>query len=223
MASSGGPVELAHVAVLRARLTPARFDKYVLAASGENTQALRLYEWNTSVSAAFYAGIGQFEILMRNALDVQLVRYHRTVLSGDGMWWRDSAMPFHREQLNQVKDARRRARKGGVPETHGKVVAELMFGFWRFLVDARHSAVLWAPALRHAFPHLRPKVRTEVYGRLVRINGLRNRIAHYEPIHHMCLEDLWEDLLTVAGWLCPTTAAWIWSSATVPGVVAQRP
>ena len=72
-------------------------------------------------------------------------------------------MPLHADLADLVADARRRARRGGVPETHGKVIAELMFGFWRFVLDARHSPTLWAPALRHAFPHLRPKVRTDVY------------------------------------------------------------
>ena len=95
-------------------------------------------------------------------------------------------------------DARRRARRGGVPETHGKVIAELMFGFWRFVLDARHSPTLWAPALRHAFPHLRPKVRTDVYDRVERLNALRNRVAHHEPIHQVPLDRRWQDLLTVA-------------------------
>jgi hypothetical protein len=85
------------------------------------------------------------------------------------------------------------------------VIAEPMFGFWRFVLDARHSPTLWAPALRHAFPHLRPKVRTDVYDRVERLNALRNRVAHHEPIHQVSLEDRWHDLLTVAGWICPTS------------------
>jgi hypothetical protein len=113
-------------------------------------------------------------------------------------------MPLQHQVRSQVGQARSRA--GGPTATHGKVVAELMFGSWRLLNDARHSTTPWAPALRHAFPHLRPKVRTEVYDRLARINRLRNRVAHYEPIHHLPLEALYDDLLTVAGWIDPTTA-----------------
>ena len=209
--------------MLRARLAPARFDKYVGAAGGDPVLALRLYEWNIQASASLHGAIGQFEVLLRNALDVQLSKYHRTVLGGDGSWWMDPAMPFQADLAEKVTDARRRARRGGASETHGKVIAELMFGFWRFLLDSQHSGTLWAPALRHAFPHLRPKVRTEVYDRVERINALRNRVAHHEPVHYILLDDRWQDLLTVAGWICPTTAAWIWSTSTLPAVLASKP
>jgi hypothetical protein len=214
---------ITEVEVLRARFTPARFDKYVVAAQGDPVAALRLYEWNALASGALFVAIGQFEVLLRNALDVELCRYHRKVMGGDGSWWRDQAMPLQADLADRMSDARRRAVRGGATETHGKVIAELMFGFWRFLLDARHSPTLWAPALRHAFPHLRPKVRTEVYDRVERLNALRNRVAHHEPIHQGPLEERWRDLLTVAGWICPTTAAWIGSSSTVPAVLAAKP
>jgi hypothetical protein len=215
--------EQPHIEVLRARFTPARFDKYVAATHGDPVAALRLYEWNAVASGALFVAIGQFEVLLRNALDVELCRYHRQVVGGDGKWWKDPAMPLHPDLANLLVDARRRAVRGGAAETHGKVIAELMFGFWRFVLDARHSATLWAPALRHAFPHLRPKVRIEVYDRVELLNALRNRVAHHEPIHHVPLDERWQALLTVAGWICPTTAAWIRSSSTVPAVLAAKP
>jgi hypothetical protein len=207
--------KLPHIEVLRARFAPARFDRYVDATAGDSSGALRLYEWNAQTSAVLYVAVGQFEVLLRNALDTQLVKFHRTVLGGNGEWWRaDANMPLRPKQQEQVRVARSRVAQSGSPVTHGKVVAELMFGFWRFLTDAPHSSTLWAPALRHAFPHLRPKVRTEVYDRLTKLNSLRNRLAHYEPIHHLPLDEHHRDLLVVAGWICPTTAAWIWSTTT---------
>jgi hypothetical protein len=162
---------------------------------------------------SFYIAVGQFEVLLRNALDRELVRYHKAN-GGDGEWWKDAAMPLHANLHGMVGTARSRAAASGSPATHGKVIAELMFGFWRNLTNTHHSSTLWAPALRHAFPHLRPKVRTEVYDRLDRLNAFRNRIAHYEPVHHLPLEDRFNDLLTVAGWMCPTTATWIWSTSS---------
>lgn len=221
--ATSSPPKLAHVEVLRTRMTPARFDKYVAAVGGDAARALQLYEWNNDVASAFHGSIGQFEVLLRNALDAQLVRYHKKVLSGDGKWWKDAAMPFQHKQNQNVTRARSSVQNSGAVETHGKVVAELMFGFWRFLCDAQHSATLWAPALRHAFPHLRPKARPEVYNRLETLNGLRNRIAHNEPVHHLPLEERWQDLLTVGGWICPTTAAWMWSTSRIPATLAARP
>lgn len=209
--------------MLKARLSLPRFDGYVAETGGDQVAALRLYEWNGEVSSSLHGSIGQFEVLLRNALDKQLVRYHERVHGGDGVWWKDPAMPLQPDLAQLVVEARKRARRGGTPETHGKVVAELMFGFWRFLLDSRHSSTLWAPALRHAFPHLRPKVRTEVYERLERLNLLRNRIAHYEPIYRTPLHERFHDLLVVAGWICPTTAAWISSTSTFRDVLDERP
>lgn len=182
------------------------------ATGGDAKRALRLYEWNAHTSAIFYVALGQFEVLLRNALDEQLVKYHK-VNGRAGQWWNDPAMPFDANLHGMLRTARNRAAAGGSTATAGKVIAELTFGFWRLVNDAHHSGTLWAPALRHAFPHLRPKVRTEVYDRLDRLNGFRNRIAHYEPVHHLPLEDRFDDLLTVAGWMCPTTATWIWSTS----------
>jgi hypothetical protein len=216
-------VQLAHIEVLRTRLTPARFDGYVESVGGDHHAALSLYEWNRKVSSSFHGALGQLEVLVSNALDVQLVKFHRKVLGGDGLWWKDISMPLQPDSAKSVSDARKRVTRAGVDETHGKVIAELMFGFWRFLLDAKHSPQLWAPALRHAFPHLRPKVRTEVYDRLEKLNNLRNRIAHYEPIHRTPLEQRWQDLLLVAGWICPTSAAWIDSGSTVTETLATRP
>jgi hypothetical protein len=159
---------LTHIEVLRARLAPARFDQYVTVAGGDTVTALRLYEWNAQVSSVLYVALGQFEVLLRNALDTQLVKFNKKALAGNGVCWNDANMPLHDDLASQVRRARQRASSGGASATHGKVVAELMFGFWRLLTDARHSPTLWAPALRHAFPHLRPKIRTEVYDRLKR-------------------------------------------------------
>lgn len=211
-----------HIAALRARIAPARFEPYV-AAAGSETAALRLYEWNIAVSAAYHESLGQLEVVLRNGLDEQLRRWHRKTVDGDGSWHADPRTPLHPDLRQQVAQARSRLRARGGVETHDRVVAELMLGFWRYLLDARHQPTLWAPALRHAFPHLRPRVRTEVYDRLVPLHALRNRIAHHEPIHHLPLSSRFEELLTLTGFVCPTTATWIWSTTRIPALLEARP
>jgi hypothetical protein len=216
-------IPMSHIGALQARIGQPRFAAYIAAAGGDPARALRLYEWNIAASAAFQETLGQLEVLLRNALDEQLRRWHRKVAGGDGRWHLDPATPLHGDLRGQIDDARRRARKAGAAETHDRVIAELMFGFWRYLLDARHQATLWAPALRHAFPHLRPRVRTEVYDRVERLHALRNRIAHHEPIHSQPLAGRLDEVLTVAGCICPTTATWIWSTTRVPHVLAAMP
>lgn len=52
-----------------------------------------------------------------------------------------------------VAEASRRAKQRNDAPSHGKVVAELSFGFRRFLVASRYLTSIWMPAARHAFPH----------------------------------------------------------------------
>ncbi|HXL93420.1 MAG TPA: hypothetical protein VN969_31200 [Streptosporangiaceae bacterium] len=49
--------------------------------------------------------------------------------------------------------ARQQATDGGQhPVVPGKVVAELHFGFWRYLLASKYYTALWVPALSAAFP-----------------------------------------------------------------------
>jgi hypothetical protein len=57
----------------------------------------------------------------------------------------------------------------------------------------------------------------------VRLNRLRNRVAHHEPIHGRDLAGDHVDLLAVAGWMHPMVAAWIAGLSRVPAVLAARP
>jgi hypothetical protein len=62
----------------------------------------------------------------------------------------------------------------------GKVIAELTFGFWRYLSTTAHHHPLWIPYLHTAF---RPGTsRQAVDGPVDRLHQLRNRIAHHEPL-----------------------------------------
>ncbi len=45
---------------------------YLAASGGDQVQALRLYTWNTAVSAAFYGPLQGLEIALRNAIHTQL-------------------------------------------------------------------------------------------------------------------------------------------------------
>src|SRR5699024_7998637 len=69
---------------------------------------------------------------------------------------------------------------GGPNALPGKVIAQLTFGFWRYLTSAAHEVTLWRPALHHAFPT--GTARPDVDARLGRLHSLRNRVAHHEPL-----------------------------------------
>lgn len=209
-------------------LSPGRFAKYVQAAGGDQALAAELYVWNSRIGGALHETIGQAEVILRNALDEQLATFHRSRrFHGDGHWCAEPRMPWrtNRRMVQSLDDARKKATENHQnPEIHGKVVAELSMGFWRFTLSTSYQATLWAPALRHAFPGLPSRgTRADVYDPVNRLNDLRNRIAHHEPIHHKNLAARYRDLLRLATWIDPAGAAWIAETSRVQDVLADRP
>jgi hypothetical protein len=165
------------------------------------------------------------EVILRNALDRQLIKYHRVTLKGDGRWYADSSMPWRSPRITeQIDQARRQATANRrIPELHGKVIAELTFGFWRYILAAPYQNTLWAPALRHAFPYLNRPRRSTVYQLIDGLHVLRNRVAHHEPIHSINVVARHQEALRVANWIDPAAAAWINDISQVPAVLAARP
>lgn len=56
-------------------LSAERFDPYLRAAGGDGAAALALYEWNVAAAGAFHEMLGQFEVLLRNAMHDQLTAW----------------------------------------------------------------------------------------------------------------------------------------------------
>lgn len=204
--------------VLQRRLTAERLAPYVRAA-GTVPAALRLHRWNTAISAAFFEDLANLEVVLRNALDERLQAWH-LAQHGNGDWWDDPGGVLEPQRHEDVAAAKVRVKK---TLTHGRVLAELTFGFWRFLLSGRYEATLWTPVLRHAFPHLKPASRRMVGEPAERLNRLRNRIAHHEPIHGMALAALHADVLAVAAMICPVTEDWIRRTSRVQATLALRP
>jgi hypothetical protein len=138
-------------------LSPARLAKYRAAAGGDLQRALELYEWNAKLSAALMRDLGHVEIGLRNAYAEVIEHYW----SGTPNHWTRSAaalfrpvyrvrdgepVDINRLQRMQLDEACARVGPEGPP---GKVIAELTFGFWRFLSSSAHEDGLGAvPASR---------------------------------------------------------------------------
>lgn len=139
-------------AVIVARLTSDRLTSYLAACGGEVVRAIDLYDWNTEVGGAFHEDIGRFEVVFRNALD-EALRQHGLDHGWRTVWYRRRQLFVGRHGQRAIEDiaaARRRASRGGPREIHGKVIAELSFGFWRFLCTRPYLTSLWVPALAAA-------------------------------------------------------------------------
>lgn len=68
-----------------------------------------------------------------------------------------------------------------------------------------------------------PANRRTVYGPIVDLNELRNRVAHHEPVHSRNLAQHHQDLLAVAAMIDPDIADWISGLSRVPPILAARP
>ncbi len=207
--------------VISKGLSQERFGAYRRATCG-NAAALALYEWNNAISAALWADIAHLEILVRNAMHEQLTAWSSRTC-GEPRWYLDPNRVLTPNRLADVAAARQRATTGrrGKPETSGRVVTELSFGFWRYLVSSHYDRTLWKPILSRSFP-LQPR-RKAVHTGLAHLHELRNRIAHHEPIHAERLEQRHEELLTLLEWINPHYRTWVKRQSTVTSQLVARP
>ncbi|MFT4260085.1 hypothetical protein [Microbacterium sp.] len=215
-------------------LSPPRLGVYLNATGGDHTAALDLYEWNARLGAAFGHDLAHLEVALRNAYDRALTEH-----LGLSTHWTAAGTQVFAPVLRVRKrgphgkvtvdiNAKSRAslerairEAGGRKAPPGKVIAQLTFGFWRYLTSAAHEVTLWRPALHHAFPPgtSRPDVDT----RVGRLHELRNRVAHHEPLLGIDITARHGDLLHVAALLDPQLRAYIREHSTVADLVAARP
>lgn len=166
-------------------MSPARMSRYLSASNGNSRKAMTLYRLNLRLSQEFFTVISCFEIALRNKIDSQC----KSSL-GDN-WLRKAAEPdgifdnnYCRLTKQNINDA---LRKLGVTYTHNKLVAELGFGFWRYLFAQRQYNAT-DRILLGIFPSKPTSSATVqynqnyVFNQLAKINRFRNRIAHHEPI-----------------------------------------
>jgi len=212
------PYSIEFLADLDRTLTRGRISRYLTATSGDLDQALQLYEKNVAVSEALFGILHGLEITVRNSL-------HHALSTDIGVadWYQhDLALPFpsfpqlaFTAPMRNMLDKARRSAGPGAPV--GKLVAELTFGFWPFLISGQYHN-LWSASAHHAFPHARIP-RSFVHTRLETIQRLRNRIAHHEPIlsstnevytgHPHNPKIALPALLECVYWVSPATADWL--------------
>lgn len=194
-------------------LSVERLSTYRTFAGSRLTDSLRLYTWNTAISAAFYGPLQGLEVALRNAM-------HRELSWRYGPSWfdnPDTALDEH--ALRNIDRAKMTLGRTDREIDAAQVVAALAFGFWVSLVDsggkqisgckADYEETLWRPALHRVFPPHKSLTRKMAHKPLNYLRNFRNRIAHHEPIFKRDLCRDHETILEVTKWISPGTAAWI--------------
>jgi hypothetical protein len=205
--------------VLLQLITADRLRSYRRATNGDDSNALALYNWNNDMCGAVLSTTLMIEVIVRNAFDLQLT-------TRIGQNWFDLITLDAQGDQTLTKARNRATDNGRKQEQHGKVIAKLSLGFWRYLAAKRYLTSLWIPALANAFPNGSPDLKTrraEVEGRLSAVLFIRNRAAHGEPLHQ---RDLLGDLAAateLGDWIHPLGGRWIYSNSRIQQGMQNKP
>ena len=168
-------------------MSQQRMNRYVISCSNDTRKAMTLYRLNLKLSQELFTMISCFEIALRNAID-----YCYSEEYGEH-WLRDSVeiggVFNNKKCINTGRIINRALTKLNKSDnyTHSKLIAEMDFGFWRYLFS-QPQFYSGGQILLRIFP-AKPKSTTViqynnkyVFNELEKINSLRNRIAHHEPV-----------------------------------------
>jgi hypothetical protein len=172
-----------------------RLSTYSTHTSSNGPINLDLYLWDQDLAAAAIADIAILEVALRNAMNSRLA-----ILAGRPEWYA-ATIGLDDRSLNGIKRA-----WGDIPSnrrTPGRMVAQLMLGFWRDLLETGGKIdgktpreqnadyeKMWRDGLKDAFPGGRiiARSRSEQFSRtwmldlVQKVHALRNRASHHEPL-----------------------------------------
>ena len=164
-----------------------RVSRYVQACGSDTRKAMTLYRYNLRLAQELFTIISCFEVSLRNAIDEKLV----PILGSE--WLKDSVMPggiFTTPKLkktyNTIIYSYNKLDSQG-EYSHSKLIASMDFGMWKYMFSPLQYQ-LTHQSLLGIFPY---KIRstpschinhTYFFNELDKVNTLRNRIAHHEPV-----------------------------------------
>ena len=162
---------------------------------------LARYLWNMALCEALYSPLQIVEIALRNAI-------HRSLTQREGTdAWYDTISGLPSWQMEQVQKVRDKLKAGNKPETPGRVVAELHFGFWTGFFNGVHARTGIGYALTHQVflnASRRQQDMKDLDARLDNVRKLRNRVFHHERIIHWSnLNAQHAGILELVGWISP--------------------
>lgn len=206
---------------IRQSLSPARMSTYEAAApprDDTDSAAINLYIWNFQISGAFMAPLHICEVVVRNAISEAIEAKY-----GPSWPWSrgfEQSLPsLAKKELSKERNNK---------NTTGKVIPELKLVFWEKMLTSRHDDRIWKPCLAQVFPEVDStkavsSLRYEISQDLQEIRGLRNRIAHHEPIFKRNLTDDFNRIARLIACRCSDTEQWMKEHQEVKNLLAQKP
>jgi len=201
----GGKNEL--INKFKASLSAPRFTGYLSAAKNDEIEAIKLYQWNARLSQALYIYTQGWEVCLRNKINDFLTWKYNENWPYDDLRAVRNLKGQDRRKLQEAL-VRQEADRGK-PAPVSAIVADLSAGFWVAQLSAPYDAhYAWRHNLKRVFPENAGMSRTEAWGDCSDSLGLRNRIAHHEPVFHLPLAERHEQLRKIVASMCPATFAY---------------
>ncbi len=167
-------------------LSRPRYNRYLAATSNNKERAKRLYKANIRLAQSFHPILSQFEVVLRNSLNVVLSAHFSDtdwIINQKTGFMRDNSLRSSHYFLKScIQKTESKLSRRGIPTTSGKIISDQTFGFWiAFFLPHHYSLVGGQPI--HLFPH-KPanENRASLYKKLDKIKDFRNRVNHCEPI-----------------------------------------
>ena len=232
-------------AALIVAISPQRLEPHHRLATAEGLDVIELYLWDRDLAAAAIADIAVLEVALRNAMNAALVtRAGREDWYATDIGLDDRSLRAITKAWTQLPAARR---------TPGRVVSQLMFGFWRALLDSGATVgqgplqrtvsyeELWRADLHRAFPGGRTRARASgarftrpwVLATVGEVQALRNRAAHHEALidgfplpgqaRRRTSEHGHHACVHLAHLLDADLGAWLETNSAMATVLARRP
>lgn len=196
-----------------------RLGRYLAVYAGDTAKAEVAYSQNLLLSEAMMPALNVLEIALRNGINRRLMALYKRPDWWDA-WQGNSDFTW---QCNEVSLAISKLARRKEPQTPDKIVAELTFGFWCSLFNAKFQLVLWQD-LRLVFARC-PKPerkRHNVSTLLNQVRDLRNRVMHHEPLLWLSPSLAHQHALArqAINWLDPQLVAWLSQHDRLPSVWA---
>ncbi len=168
-------------------ISAQRMQKYLAATNNNTRKAMTLYRLNLRLSQEMFTVVSCFEVALRNTIDNIMVQQFGID------WLRDSVQPggiFDSQHCEKTKSIITKAynkltRTTGYTPT--QLLSSMEFGVWKYMYSP-YQYVATGQVLLGVFPN-KPSSTIDMqlnhshfFNELDKVNKLRNRIAHHEPI-----------------------------------------
>lgn len=169
---------------LEKMISEPRLSRYLNACGESKGRAQKLYKANLHIAQAFYPVLNIFEVILRNAINDRLKNHlnRNWIINETRGFMNDPSLApkyYLREQINASK---RKIRSRRTRVNTNNIVAEQTLGFWISMFEDYHHRLLGG-VLLSCFPHKPRRVnRNTLHQKMKRVNKLRNRVYHNEPI-----------------------------------------